>query len=103
MDKRVNMVNVRFAVTGLFEDLVLYDTAARSGVAFMSEKFVVRLTRQFKHSKRNTRETLLLTYGAPNYAEREFIKKYKKKHGFAPTGTAHIKFWPKPRAKKGKK
>lgn len=42
---------------------------------FLGPKHIVRATRSHPRDRRNTRETVLVTVGVPNYAERKIIKK----------------------------
>ncbi len=49
----------------------------RRATAYLSEKSTVKITRQ-RRDKRSSHHTYLLTIGAPNYREREFIKACKK-------------------------
>lgn len=64
---------------------------AYQATLFVSKYQVVRATRPFRHSRRNLRDTLVLTVGQPNYAERIFIKRCKRKHERLPTGKALIR------------
>lgn len=100
---KTDPTRLKIVVASLFDEMTLYDTTLRKVTAYISDKFVVRLTRQFKYNKRNTRETLLLTYGRPNYEERAYIALLKKAKEPFPVKKIQLKFWPKPRAKKGKK
>lgn len=45
----------------------------RRATLYLSPKQTIKITRQ-RHDKRSARHTYLLTTGAPNYREREFIK-----------------------------
>lgn len=47
----------------------------------------IRVTRQRKQDRRSKRETFLLTVGTPNYAEREYIAKFRKEYGCWPADT----------------
>lgn len=67
----------------------------RKATLYVSDKCTIKATRQFKMDKRNTRETVLLTYGAPNYAEREFIKTRKKAGEPLPLKKVQLAWWPK--------
>lgn len=51
---------------------------AKTAVKFLDEKTVVRATWHNKPSGRNSRETMVVSYGAPNFREREFVKSCKK-------------------------
>ena len=69
-------------------------TRVRSAVKYISDKEVVKATRRFKPSKRNTREEVLLTIGRPNYAERKFIKLCKKAGEPFPVKKVQLKLYP---------
>lgn len=51
---------------------------ARKATKYVSPKEVIKATFQGKRDKRATHNTVLITVGAPNYAERKFIKLAKK-------------------------
>ena len=51
---------------------------AKTAVKYIDDKTIVRATWRFKPNARNRRNEIAITYGAPNYSEREFIKKCKK-------------------------
>jgi len=55
---------------------------------FINEKFIVRGKRRCYGGKVNKRGNIeiLLTFGRPNFAEKEFIKQYKKAKGEFPSG-----------------
>jgi hypothetical protein len=52
----------------------LVDSDARSAVKFVDAKTVVRATWRYKPTGRDSRRELIVTFGAPNYAERRLIK-----------------------------
>lgn len=54
------------------------DTGSYKGVRYLTEGLVVKLTRRHKVDRRDKRVEFVLTFGAPNYAERKFIKVCKK-------------------------
>lgn len=56
----------------------LVNSKAKTATKYLDEKTVVHATWHFKPSARNTRETVILTFGAPNYLDRIFITKCKK-------------------------
>ncbi len=68
----------------------------RSVVKYLDPKMVVRATWQFKPNGRNSRETMILTFGAPNYLERQFIKGQRKKD-LAIDNVIVFRPWPKKR------
>lgn len=88
-------------VANLFMSLV--NPEVRKATAYLSDKLVVKMTRQRRFKARDRSHTLVLTYGKPNYLEREFIKQCKKAGVPFPIRKVQLKMWPKPRAKKGKK
>lgn len=51
---------------------------ARKATKFLSPTLTVKAARRHKPDKRATREEILFTVGAPNYAERRFIKLCRK-------------------------
>lgn len=61
---------------------VLLGTGSKQAIKYLSESMVVKATRKSfdgKPQRKDARnETLLVTFGKPNYREREFIKTAKK-------------------------
>lgn len=57
---------------------ILLTANARMATKFLDTNKVVRATRQFRRNARDSRTTLVVTLGAPNYRERNFIKKCVK-------------------------
>lgn len=53
-------------------DAVL-NSGAHTGVKYLTNKQVIRCTRRHKLDKRGRRVEFVVTIGAPNYREREFI------------------------------
>lgn len=51
---------------------------SRKATKYISPKEVIKATFQGKRDRRATHSTVLITVGAPNYAERKFIKSAKK-------------------------
>jgi hypothetical protein len=76
---------------------VLNAKNVRRAVAYLDAKTVVMATRQRKFSSRGRSHTILLTYGAPNYRQREFIKICAKAKEPLPLRKIQIEFWPKRR------
>jgi hypothetical protein len=70
---------------------------AKSATRYLSPKLVVRATWFNKPSGRNSRETMVVTFGAPNYAERLFAKACLKAKEPFPVGRVQFKPWPKKR------
>lgn len=61
-------------------DTLLYENARRA-VKYISDKYVVSAARPFygkAWDKRETRLNVVVKIGAPNYREREFIRRCKK-------------------------
>lgn len=50
----------------------LFTTGARKAIKYVSPKQTIKVTRQHPRSGRG--DTVLVTIGRPNYAERQFIK-----------------------------
>lgn len=76
----------------------LINSDAKSAVKYVDEKTVVRATWHNKPSGRNYRETMVVSFGLPNYLEREFIAKLKKAGESFPV--KKVQFRPYPKAKK---
>lgn len=87
---------VKKAVATAIENLVWLPDHRKS-VHAVEPKLVVKLTRRFKADKRNTREDFVLTVGAPNYIEREWLRRKVLK-----VGQGMVCPWPKKRSPKGK-
>ena len=66
----------------------------KKATVYLSEKVVVSVCRRFKYSKRNRRDDFVMKIGAPNYLERNFIKRCKKAGEPLPVKKVQIKFWP---------
>lgn len=72
------------------------DHDIRKVVIYLSPKLTIKLTRQ-QRDRRSKSHTYLLTIGAPNYAEREFIKSLVKAKEPFPVKKVQLKFYPKKR------
>ena len=72
----------------------LTKTDARSAVKIVDTHTVIRATWRFKPTVRARQCEMVVTFGAPNYLDRRFIKL----HGVP--GEVLIKVWPKKKAKK---
>lgn len=73
----------------------LIENKARTAVAYLSEKFVVRMTRKLYDGKIDAREAsteISLTIGKPNYEQREFIRLCKKSGEPLPVKKIQLKF-----------
>jgi len=58
--------------------VLLSDLKLKRVTYIVSPKLTVSATRRFKGSKRNTREDIALTIGAPNFKSRQLIQSAKK-------------------------
>ena len=76
----------------------LLTSNARMATKFLDSNKVVRATRQFKRSARDSRTTLIVTLGAPNYRERYFIKQCVKAKEPFPVRKIQLKHYPKRKA-----
>lgn len=75
-------------------EAVLSIPNVRQAVVVQHPKLTVKLTRRFKHDGRNSRHDFVLTIGAPNYREREFIKMCQKAGEPFPIRKVQLKFYP---------
>jgi hypothetical protein len=70
----------------------------KTAIKIIDEKTTVKATWHNKPSGRNSREEMVVTFGAPNYLDRIFIKKCKKAGETFPV--KKIQFRPYPKKKK---
>lgn len=75
----------------------LNDGEYRSATKYLGSRLVVRATWRHKPSSRNTREEIVLTYGAPNYLEAKFIKDCFAAGEDLPIKKVQLRAWPKKR------
>ena len=75
----------------------LVGSDARSAVYYIGPKLVVRATWRHKPRANNTREELVLTFGAPNYLEKFFVKDAVRAEEPFPIRRVQLKAWPKKR------
>jgi len=68
---------------------------ARQAVKYLSPKLIVKATRRRKPDRREQSQTILLTYGKPNYAEREFIELCQKAGEPFPVKKIQVKWYSK--------
>ena len=68
-----------------------HDTVAHKAVKYLEKKFVVKATRQGRFDARAAGETFVLTFGKPNYAERQFIQKCEQ--AGEPFPVNFLEFW----------
>ena len=83
---------VAACVQALFDDL-----SRRKATKYLSPTYAVKATRQRRHDKRDRSETIIVTVGGPNYAERAFVAKCTKAKEPFPVRKVQLKFWPKKR------
>lgn len=67
---------------------------ARKATVYVDEKTVVSVCRRFRFSRRNTHDDFVLKIGAPNYEERDFIRRCKRAGEPLPVRKVQLKFWP---------
>jgi hypothetical protein len=72
----------------------LIKTGARKATRYVSPRLVVKACRRHKPDRRNLRVEFVVTLGAPNYAEREFIKRCKKAGEPFPVRKIQLQFYP---------
>ena len=77
----------------------LYTSEKRSAIKYLSPKFVIKATARGKHTwdKRNRGSSVIVTYGAPNYNERKFIKLLVSAGEPFPVRKIQLKDFPKSR------
>lgn len=73
----------------------LNDGEFRSATKYMGSRLVVRATWRCKPNKKNTREELVITYGAPNYREAKFIRDCFAAGENLPVKKVQLRAWPK--------
>jgi hypothetical protein len=76
----------------------LIGSGMKTAIKIIDEKTTVKATWHNKPSGRNSREEMVVTFGAPNYLDRIFIKKCKKAGETFPV--KKIQFRPYPKKKK---
>lgn len=65
-------------LTDVVQELINRGRDARSVTWFIDDKHILRASWRFPPSARHTREEIVVTYGNPNYAEREALKRAKR-------------------------
>lgn len=78
----------------------LLRSGARRSVVYIDNKTVVMATNQRTLDGRDRSRTILVTYGAPNYRQRRFIKQCRKAKEPFPVKKAQLEYWPKRRTNK---
>lgn len=86
----------------VFNALMNYPEA-KSAVQYLGQAHpsgcqIVRVTRSRKPDRRDRSTTVSVTYGQPNYLERQFIKLAKKAGEIFPIKKIQFKLWPKKRS-----
>jgi hypothetical protein len=70
----------------------IIDGRAKKATKYLSPTMVVKATYQGKRNDRARAHTVVFTVGAPNYAEREFIKQAKQAGESFPVRKIQLKF-----------
>lgn len=70
---------------------------ARKATFYVNDRLVVRATRRHKPDKRSKRVEMVLTYGAPNFVERRFVRLCRQAKQKLPC-RVQVKWWPKKKA-----
>lgn len=99
VDVSETQVAISHAAEAVVSSLIVMNNL-RKATKFLGPNLVVKLTRQRKHSKRDSHRTFLLTIGKPNFEERKFVKECKKVGEAFPVAKVQLKAHPVPRAKK---
>jgi hypothetical protein len=73
---------------------------ARKATLYLSPILIVRATRQFRNRGRRLRDTVVLTVGRPNYAERHFVKTCQKAGEPFPVRKVQLTWYPVKRARR---
>ncbi len=97
-----NTINLP-AVSTAIENLLRAN--AWKATKFISDRVIVRATRQMYHKKLSNVGNLeiILTFGKPNYEEREYVRQCKKVGEQFPLKWLLLKFPPKPQPKNKRK
>lgn len=82
----------RSAVRQVVESM-LECTGIRKATKYLDANTTVKCTRQRPYDSRDRQETLLLTIGKPNYAERKFIKLCQKAGDPFPVRKVQFQFY----------
>lgn len=75
----------------------LLGSGAKRATRYLSEKRVVKATRRHKPDRRARTAEFVVTVGAPNYAEREFIRVCRKAREPLPVRRVVLTPYPKKR------
>ena len=74
---------------------VLLNNDAHRATKLLSKDMTVKVTRQGRLDTRAIRETLVVTFGRPNYREQQLIKLYKKAGEPFPVKKIQVRPYPK--------
>lgn len=75
--------------------ILLSEPDIHTATKYIDPKTTVRGTFVGKRDRRSKRNTIALSIGTPNYAEREFIKQCNKSGEPFPVKKVQLKFYPK--------
>lgn len=73
---------------------LINDIALRRATYYVSPTLVVKATRHNKVTRRSRHESFVVSFGVPNYREREFIKLCKKAGQSFPVRKVQLQPWP---------
>ncbi len=76
---------------------MLLRTDAYRATKFLSETATVKATQRHRRRRHDKTREVIITFGAPNYAEREFIRKCKRAGEPFPIKRVQLKFRPEAR------
>lgn len=74
---------------------VMADLSVRKATYFHNPNLTIKASRHDRVNRNSRIDSIVLTYGKPNYKEREFIKLCKKAGEKFPVKKIQIKYWPK--------
>ena len=66
---------------------------ARRATQYLAHNYIVKATGQHKPNRRSRSQTIIVTVGDPNYAEREFVKRCKKTGEPFPVKKMQLRHW----------
>ena len=76
----------------------LIDSKSRQAAKFLSESLVVKATHRRKPKARDLGTSVVVTFGRPNYRERDFLRMCRKAKEPIPLKRVQLRPWPKKRA-----
>lgn len=89
MKQEINPKHFQVVITEL-----MATKGAKSAIKYVSESLVVKATWHNAPKANSRGETMVVTFGKPNYAEREFIKQCRKAGEPFPVRKTQFKFYP---------